>query len=67
MIRKLETYVILGTTTEAVHKYMNTAMNLFSILRKSKPKYEDGVRHKVYENRQFSFKGFSYFNMNILT
>ena len=34
-----------------VHKYMNTEMQLFSVSRKRKPKYEQGTAHKVYENK----------------
>jgi transposase InsO family protein len=30
---------------------MNTEMQLFSISRKKKPKYEHGIAHKVYENK----------------
>lgn len=35
----------------AVHKYMNTELQLFSITRKRKPDYEYGALHKVFENK----------------
>ena len=34
-----------------VHKYMNTELQLFSIVRKRKPDYEYGAPHKVFENK----------------
>ena len=34
-----------------VHKYMNTELQLFSIVRKRKPNYEYGAPHKVFENK----------------
>ena len=34
-----------------VHKYMNTELNLYSIVRKRKPAYEYGEAHKVFENK----------------
>ena len=40
-----------------VHKYMNTELELFSIVRRRKPNYEYGVPHKVFENKlQQNFK-----------
>ena len=39
------------TSRLTVNKYMNTEIQLFSGSRKSKPGYEHGVSHKVYENR----------------
>lgn len=34
-----------------VHKYTNTDLNLYSIVRKRKPAYEYGEAHKVFENK----------------
>ena len=34
-----------------VHKYMNTELKLYSIVRKRKPAYEYGETHKVFENK----------------
>lgn len=34
-----------------IHKYMNTEMGLFSIVRPQKPGYKHGKPHKVFENR----------------
>lgn len=34
-----------------VHKYMNTELQLFSIVRKRRPDYEYGKPHKVFENK----------------
>lgn len=40
-----------------VHKYMNTELELFSIVRRRKPNYEYGAPHKVFENKlQQDFK-----------
>ena len=40
-----------------VHKYMNTELELFSIVRRRKPNYEYGAPHKVFENKlQQNFK-----------
>lgn len=33
------------------HKYMNTELQLFSIVRKKKPGHEKGSSHKVFENK----------------
>ena len=33
-----------------VHKYMNTELKLYSIVRRKKPNYEKGTPHKVFEN-----------------
>ena len=35
----------------AIHKYMNTEMKLFSVVRPKKPGYEHGKPHKVFENK----------------
>ena len=34
-----------------IHKYMNTEMKLFSVVRPKKPCYEHGKQHKVFENK----------------
>ena len=34
-----------------VHKYMNTELQLFSIVRKKKPAYKKGTPHKIFENK----------------
>ena len=34
-----------------IHKYMNTEMKLFSIVRPKKPSYEHGKPHKVFDNK----------------
>lgn len=34
-----------------IHKYMNTEMKLFSVVRPKKPVYECGKPHKVFENK----------------
>ena len=34
-----------------VHKYMNTELKLYSVVRKRKPAYEYGEAHKVFENK----------------
>ena len=34
-----------------VHKYMNTELKLYSIVRKRKPAYKCGETHKVFENK----------------
>lgn len=33
------------------HKYMNTELHLFSIVRKKKPGYKKSIPHKVFENK----------------
>ncbi len=38
-------------STLTTHKYMNTELQLFSVVRKKKPDYEKGTPHKVFENR----------------
>jgi len=40
-------FISLPTT----HEYMNTELQLFSVVRKKKPDYEYGVPHKVFENK----------------
>ena len=34
-----------------IHKYMNTEMKLFSVVRPKKPCYEHGKQHMVFENK----------------
>ena len=34
-----------------IHKYMNTEMGLFSVVRPKKPGYRQGKPHKVFENK----------------
>ncbi len=34
-----------------IHKYMNTDLKLYSIVRPKKPQYERGEAHKVFENK----------------
>jgi len=36
---------------QTTHKYMNSELELFSIIRKKKPNYEKGTPHKVFENK----------------
>lgn len=38
-------------SSTTIHKYMNTEMKLYSIVRPKKPRYEHGEAHKVFENR----------------
>jgi len=38
-------------STTTIHKYMNTELGLRSIVRPTKPAYEHGKAHKVFENR----------------
>ncbi|HJD43063.1 MAG TPA: hypothetical protein H9910_08670, partial [Candidatus Mediterraneibacter quadrami] len=34
-----------------IHKYMNTEMGLYAIVRPKKPEYLHGKPHKVFENK----------------
>ena len=38
-------------STATVHKYMNTEMGLYSLVRPKKPGYRRGKPHKIFENR----------------
>ncbi len=38
-------------STATVHKYMNTEMGLYSLVRPKKPGYWRGKPHKIFENR----------------
>ena len=38
-------------SSATIHKYMNTQMRLFSVVRPKKPSYEHGKPHQVFENK----------------
>ena len=38
-------------SSATIHKYMNTQMQLFSVVRPKKPGYEHGKPHQVFENK----------------
>lgn len=41
--------ICLSATT--VHKYMNTELHLFSVVRRKKPDYQRGEAHKIFTNK----------------
>ena len=52
--RTMQIYLLrkgFSISRTTVHKYMNTELQLFSIVRKKKPDYEKETSHKVFENK----------------
>ena len=52
--RTIRAYLLrkgISISKTTAHKYMNTELQLFSIIRKKKPSYEKSTAHKVFENK----------------
>lgn len=52
--RRVHAYLMrqgIFISLQTTHKYMNTEMHLYSIVRKKKPDYEHGTQHKVFDNK----------------
>ncbi len=52
--RTIHVYLLrkgISVSKTTVHKYMNTELQIFSIVRKKKPNYEKGTPHRVFDNK----------------